>query len=97
MPDKVEARVRAPDAYALAQRVLDAMQHDRVWPTPLNYELWLNMLAEPEGALAREIRRLLADEETITDEKGGTAMITTADVFQSNGVIHVIDSVLMPS
>jgi len=33
----------------------------------------------------------------ITDEKGGTAWITTADVFQSNGVIHVIDSVLMPS
>ncbi len=34
---------------------------------------------------------------TITDAKGGTAAITTADVFQSNGVIHVIDSVLMPS
>ena len=33
----------------------------------------------------------------ITDEKGGTALITTADVFQSNGVIHVIDTVLMPS
>ena len=33
---------------------------------------------------------------TITDAKGGTATITTADVFQSNGVIHVIDSVLMP-
>lgn len=33
----------------------------------------------------------------ITDEKGGTAWITTADVFQSNGVIHVIDSVLMPN
>jgi len=33
----------------------------------------------------------------ITDEKGGTAWITTADVIQSNGVIHVIDSVLMPS
>jgi uncharacterized surface protein with fasciclin (FAS1) repeats len=33
----------------------------------------------------------------ITDEKGGTAWITTADVFQSNGVIHVIDTVLMPS
>ncbi|MDE1160950.1 MAG: fasciclin domain-containing protein [Acidobacteriaceae bacterium] len=32
----------------------------------------------------------------ITDEKGGTAWITTADVFQSNGVIHVIDTVLMP-
>ena len=33
----------------------------------------------------------------ITDEKGGTAWITTADVFQSNGVAHVIDTVLMPS
>lgn len=33
----------------------------------------------------------------ITDEKGGTASITTADVIQSNGVIHVIDSVLMPN
>ncbi len=33
----------------------------------------------------------------ITDEKGGTATITTADVIQSNGVIQVIDSVLMPS
>jgi uncharacterized surface protein with fasciclin (FAS1) repeats len=33
----------------------------------------------------------------ITDEKGGTAMITTPDVFQSNGVIHVIDTVLMPN
>jgi uncharacterized surface protein with fasciclin (FAS1) repeats len=33
----------------------------------------------------------------ITDEKGGSAYVTTADVFQSNGVIHVIDSVLMPN
>lgn len=32
----------------------------------------------------------------ITDAKGGTAMITIANVLQSNGVIHVIDSVLMP-
>ena len=32
----------------------------------------------------------------ITDAKGGTAMITIANVMQSNGVIHVIDTVLMP-
>ena len=32
----------------------------------------------------------------ITDDKGGSAMITTANVYQSNGVIQVIDSVLMP-
>jgi uncharacterized surface protein with fasciclin (FAS1) repeats len=33
---------------------------------------------------------------TITDAKGGTATVTTADVYQSNGIIHVIDAVLLP-
>ena len=33
----------------------------------------------------------------LTDAKGGMATITTVDVFQSNGVIDVIDTVLMPS
>jgi uncharacterized surface protein with fasciclin (FAS1) repeats len=33
----------------------------------------------------------------LTDAKGGMAAVTTADVFQSNGVIHVIDTVLMPN
>ncbi len=32
----------------------------------------------------------------LTDAKGGTATVTIADVFQSNGVIHVVDAVLMP-
>ncbi len=32
----------------------------------------------------------------VTDSKGNVAMVTTADVMQSNGVIHVIDKVLMP-
>ncbi|MEO6549645.1 MAG: fasciclin domain-containing protein [Ferruginibacter sp.] len=32
----------------------------------------------------------------ITDEKGGIAYVTIADVNQSNGVIHVIDHVLLP-
>jgi uncharacterized surface protein with fasciclin (FAS1) repeats len=33
---------------------------------------------------------------TVTDEKGNTANISTYDVYQSNGVINVIDTVLMP-
>jgi uncharacterized surface protein with fasciclin (FAS1) repeats len=32
----------------------------------------------------------------IKDEKGGVAMITIPDVYQSNGVIQVVDHVLMP-
>jgi uncharacterized surface protein with fasciclin (FAS1) repeats len=33
----------------------------------------------------------------LRDEKGGTSTVTTADVFQSNGVIHVVNMVLMPN
>ena len=32
----------------------------------------------------------------LTDAKGGTSMVTIKDVMQSNGVIHVVDTVLMP-
>ena len=32
----------------------------------------------------------------LTDAKGGKSMVTIADVIQSNGVIHVVDTVLMP-
>jgi uncharacterized surface protein with fasciclin (FAS1) repeats len=34
---------------------------------------------------------------TITDAKGGSSTVTIANVNQSNGVIHVIDTVLMPA
>ncbi len=34
---------------------------------------------------------------TVTDEKGNAAKVTIADVMQSNGVIMVVDKVLMPN
>jgi uncharacterized surface protein with fasciclin (FAS1) repeats len=33
----------------------------------------------------------------LTDEKGGMARVSITNVYQSNGVIHVIDTVLMPN
>jgi uncharacterized surface protein with fasciclin (FAS1) repeats len=33
----------------------------------------------------------------LTDEKGGTATVTIKDVYQSNGVIHVVNAVLLPN
>jgi uncharacterized surface protein with fasciclin (FAS1) repeats len=41
-------------------------------------------LTEADGALV------------ITDAKGGQARVTQGDVMQSNGVVHVVDTVLMP-
>lgn len=40
--------------------------------------------------------RLSGKSVVITDAKGGQSAVTTADVMQSNGVVHVIDSVLLP-
>jgi uncharacterized surface protein with fasciclin (FAS1) repeats len=37
------------------------------------------------------------DKLVLTDEKGGTSTVTIANVYQSNGVIHVIDTVVMPN
>lgn len=40
--------------------------------------------------------KMAGDSVELTDAKGGTAKVTIANVMQSNGVIHVIDTVLMP-
>ena len=40
--------------------------------------------------------RLSGSSVVLTDAKGGTSTVTQADVTQSNGVVHVVDSVLMP-
>lgn len=36
------------------------------------------------------------DSLILKDEKGGTSTVTIANVYQSNGVIHVVDTVLLP-
>ena len=40
--------------------------------------------------------KLMGDKIEIVDGKGGVATVTIANVKQSNGVIHVIDTVLLP-
>ena len=37
------------------------------------------------------------DKLVLKDEKGGMSTVSIADVYQSNGVIHVVDSVLLPN
>ena len=40
--------------------------------------------------------RMNGKKLVVIDQKGGGAVVEQADVLQSNGVVHVIDSVLMP-
>lgn len=67
MSEPVEAALRGPEAYSLARRAVEAMEAASVWPTPLNFELWLQYLGDPEGPLGREIQRMLAAKEPFTE------------------------------
>ena len=41
--------------------------------------------------------KMNGDKLVLTDEKGGMSTVTIADVRQSNGVIHVVDAVVLPN
>ena len=69
------------DAAAVAKMIKDGMGKAEI-KTVAGGKLWASMQGK---------------DLILTDEKGGKAKVTIADVHQSNGVIHVIDSVLMPS
>ena len=51
---------------------------------------------DPDPGHATHARTMPDGKVTIEDENGGVANVTIADVDQSNGVIHVIDKVLLP-
>jgi uncharacterized surface protein with fasciclin (FAS1) repeats len=52
------------------------------------------MLKTVSGGMLTATMR--GNEVVIVDTKGNMAVVTTADVYQSNGVIHVVDKVLLP-
>jgi hypothetical protein len=43
------------------------------------------------------VASIMDGKVVLTDEKGGTATVTQADVMQKNGVIHVTDAVSLPN
>jgi diguanylate cyclase len=63
----VETTLRGPEAYKIARRAIDLMERHQVWPTALNFELWTHYVADPEGALARELTRLISLGEPMTE------------------------------
>ncbi|HEY1752353.1 MAG TPA: GGDEF domain-containing protein [Caulobacteraceae bacterium] len=67
MPGEVDLTLRGPKAYEVARAALEMMECAKVWPTALNFELWLHIVADPSGPLAIEIERMLASGEPITD------------------------------
>ncbi|AQR61783.1 GGDEF domain-containing protein [Brevundimonas sp. LM2] len=68
MSKQVQTTLRGPEAFVLVRRAVDEMERLGVWPTPLNFELWLHWLGDPEGPLGQEMTRLLGDGSPFTEE-----------------------------
>lgn len=68
MSNDIEVSVRSSNAYSLAMEAIRLMELHGVWPTPLNYEIWLYVAGDPKSALAQEINRLIGSGEKITEE-----------------------------
>jgi uncharacterized surface protein with fasciclin (FAS1) repeats len=63
-------------------------------------QLLLPLKQEKESSFDNCSRRKLTasmkgENVIVTDDKGGVATVTAVDLNASNGVIHVVDSVLM--
>ena len=67
MSADVEVLLRGPKAYDLARQAMAAMEAHQVWPTALNFELWLHYVAAKDAQLGRTIAGMVAAGEPFTD------------------------------
>ena len=74
-----------------------------VVPGKIDAKMLMKMMEDGKGTTSFKtvsggtlVAKTSGGKVMITDEKGGTATVTIADVVQSNGVIHVVDKVLLP-
>src|SRR5437870_4171579 len=70
MASEIETLLRGPKGYALARQAIDAMESNKVWPTSLNFELWVHHVTAKNAALTAEIEALIASGQPFTDEVG---------------------------
>jgi diguanylate cyclase len=67
MSSDVDAVLRGPEAYKVARAALESMEASKVWPTALNFELWTHFVVDPNGALGKELTRLMEIGEPLTE------------------------------
>src|SRR5258708_38001305 len=72
MSADIQTSLRSPAAYDRAHKAIEVMAAHRVWPTVRNFTIWVHYVSESASPLAREIDRLLAAGEPITETVGET-------------------------
>ena len=70
MSADIETSLRGPQSYELAQKAVEVMEAHGVWPTVLNFEIWVHYVGLKNSPLAEEIERLIAAGEPFTESVG---------------------------
>ncbi|MBU1377773.1 MAG: diguanylate cyclase [Alphaproteobacteria bacterium] len=70
MSSDIDAILRSPKAYLWAGKAIEAMEAHRVWPTALNFELWLHYVAAKDSEVAAQINTVLQSGAPFTDQVG---------------------------
>jgi diguanylate cyclase len=70
MSRDIDAILRSPKAYLWARKAIEAMEAYRVWPTALNFELWLHYVAVKDSDVAAQISTVIKSGVPFTDQVG---------------------------
>ena len=87
MSAHVETSLRSPKAYVLARKAIEAMEAYKVWPTALNFELWVHYITSKDSPLAVEIDAIVEGGEPFTDAVGETLAAKHLPKARLNGEI----------
>ncbi len=87
MSAEVETALRGPQAFTLARQAIEAMEANKVWPTALNFELWVHYLGAQDGDLAHEIKHMIEAGEPFTDSIGEVLAAKHLPKVKLNGEI----------
>lgn len=95
MAVQLQPTLRGPQSYELARQALQLLERMRIWPTPLNFELWIHYVGDPQGKLAQAIEQLVQSGEVITEAVSETLaaehlprLRLTEEIADAGDVLH---------
>ncbi|MBL8773413.1 MAG: diguanylate cyclase [Phenylobacterium sp.] len=70
MPSDIDIYIRSPKAYDWARQAIEAMEAHKVWPTAVNFELWVHYVAAKDSRVTAAIDTVLQSGAPFTDQVG---------------------------
>ena len=70
MATEIDSILRSPKSYLWARKAIEAMETHKVWPTAINFELWLHYVAAKDSEVAAEIDKVLESGAAFTELVG---------------------------